>query len=58
MRFDLSGEERALPESLLPVSCGSMRVGNRKVMSAVLYVPRTGTLWQDLRERHGVILAH
>src|SRR5882757_11095678 len=53
MRFDLSDEEWALLESLMPKSRKSARVDDRKIMNAIFYVLRTGMPWRDLPERYG-----
>ena len=53
MRFDLSDEEWALLDPLLPKSRKSGRVDDRKVMNAIFYVLRTGMPWRDLPERYG-----
>ena len=42
MRFDLSDEEWALLEPLLPKSRKSVRVDDRKIVNAIFYVLRTG----------------
>jgi transposase len=48
MRFDLSDEEWALLEPLLPKSRKSARVDDRKIVNAIFYVLRTGMPWRDL----------
>src|SRR3972149_8920279 len=53
MRFDLSDEEWALLEPLLPKSRKSARVDDRKIMNAIFYVLRTGMPWRDLPARYG-----
>src|SRR5208337_3493284 len=53
MRFDLSDEEWALLEPLLPKSRKSARADDRKIMNAIFYVLRTGMPWRDLPERYG-----
>ena len=53
MRFDLSDEEWALLEPLLPKARKSARVDDRKIMNAIFYVLRTGMPWRDLPERYG-----
>jgi len=53
MRFDLTDEEWALLEPLLPMQRKSARVDDRRVMSAIFYVLRTGIPWRDLPERYG-----
>src|SRR5689334_5330949 len=53
MRFDLSEEEWALLEPLMPGSRKSARAEDRKVMNAIFYVLRTGMPWRDLPERYG-----
>jgi transposase len=53
MRFDLSDEEWALLEPLLPKSRKSGRVDDRKIVNAIIYVLRTGMPWRDLPARYG-----
>src|SRR5260370_4001200 len=53
MRFDLTDEEWALLEPLMPKSRKSARVDDRKIMNAIFYVLRTGMPWRDLPERYG-----
>ena len=53
MRFDLSDEESALLEPLLPKSRKSARVHDRKIVNAIFYVLRTGMPWRDLPARYG-----
>ena len=53
MRFDLSDEDWALLEPLLPKSRKSARVDDRKIMNAIFYVLRTGMPWRDLPARYG-----
>jgi len=53
MRFDLSDDEWALLEPLLPKSRKSARVGDRKIVNAIFYVLRTGMPWRDLPARYG-----
>jgi transposase len=53
MRFDLSDDEWALLEPLLPKSRKSARVDDRKVVNAIFYVLRTGMPWRDLPARYG-----
>src|SRR6202795_2758337 len=53
MRFDLSDEEWARLEPLLPKSRKSARVADRKIMNAIFYVLRTGMPWRDLPARYG-----
>jgi transposase len=48
MRFDLSDEDWALLEPLLPKSRKSARVDDRKIVNAIFYVLRTGMPWRDL----------
>ena len=38
MRFDLSDDERALLEPLMPKSRSSARADDRKIMNAIFYV--------------------
>src|SRR6202142_1591771 len=53
MRFDLSDEDWALLEPLLPKSRKSARVDDRKIVNAIFYVLRTGMPWRDLPARYG-----
>ena len=53
MRFDLSDEEWALLEPLMPKSQKSARADDRRIMNAIFYVLRTGMPWRDLEERYG-----
>ena len=53
MRFDLSDDEWALLEPLLPKSRKSARVDDRKIVNAIFYVLRTGMPWRDLPARYG-----
>jgi transposase len=53
MRFDVSDEEWAVLEPLMPASRKSARVDDRKVMNAIFFVLRTGIPWRDLPERYG-----
>jgi transposase len=53
MRFDLTDEEWALLEPLMPQSRKSARVDDRRIMNAIFYVLRTGMPWRDLPERYG-----
>ena len=53
MRFDLSDDEWALLEPLMPKSRKSTRADDRKIMNAIFYVLRTGMPWRDLPERYG-----
>ena len=53
MRFDLSDDEWALLEPLMPKSRMSTRADDRKIMNAIFYVLRTGMPWRDLPERYG-----
>ena len=53
MRFELTDEEWALLEPLMPKSRKSARVDDRKIMNAIFYVLRTGMPWRDLPERYG-----
>src|SRR5271169_3541270 len=53
MRFDLSDEEWALLEPLLPKSRKSARVDDRKIVNAIFYVLRTGMRWRALPGRYG-----
>ena len=58
MRFDLSDEDWALLEPLLPKSRKSARVDDRKIMNAIFYVLRTGMPWRDLPARYGPYCTH
>ncbi len=53
MRFDLSDEDWALLEPLLPKGRKSARVDDRKIVNAIFYVLRTGMPWRDLPARYG-----
>ena len=53
MRFDLSDDEWAVLEPLMPKSRMSSRADDRKIMNAIFYVLRTGMPWRDLPERYG-----
>jgi transposase len=53
MRFDLSDEEWAILEPLIPGARRSRRVDDRRIMNAVFFVLRTGIPWRDLPERYG-----
>src|SRR5450631_1111968 len=53
MRFDLSDEDWAVLEPLLPKSRKRARVDDRKIMNAIFYVLRTGMPWRDLPARYG-----
>src|SRR5579863_7808046 len=53
MRFDLSDDEWALLEPLMPKSRMCARADDRKIMNAIFYVLRTGMPWRDLPERYG-----
>lgn len=54
MRFDLSDEEWAVIEPLLPKGGrGPKRVGDRRVLNGIFYILRTGAPWRDLPERYG-----
>jgi transposase len=53
MRFDLSDEEWALLEPLMPQARKSAREDDRRVMNGIFYILRTGAPWRDLPERYG-----
>jgi transposase len=53
MRFDLSDDEWALLEPLMPGNRKSGRADDRKIMNTIFYVLRTGMPWRDLPERYG-----
>jgi len=53
MRFDLTDEEWALLEPLMPTSRKSARADDRRIMNGIFYVLRTGMPWRDLPERYG-----
>ena len=53
MRFDLTDDEWALLEPLLPARRKSARVDDRRILNAIFYVLRTGMPWRDLPERYG-----
>lgn len=47
MRFDLSDDDWALRESLMPKSRKSARADDRRIMNAIFYVLRTGMTVHD-----------
>ena len=51
MRFDLSDDEWAFLEPLMPKSRMSARVDDRRIMNAIFYVLRIGMPWRALPER-------
>ncbi len=54
MRFDLSDEEWAVIEPLLPTGVrGPKRVDDRRVLNGIFYILRTGAPWRDLPMRYG-----
>ena len=53
MRFDLTDEEWAVLEPLLPTQRKSARVDDRRIMNAIFYILRTGMPWRDLPEQYG-----
>ncbi|VAV88505.1 Mobile element protein [hydrothermal vent metagenome] len=54
MRFDLSDEEWAIIEPLLPLKKrGPKRVCDRRVLNGIFYILRTGAPWRDLPQRYG-----
>src|SRR5882724_9959383 len=53
MRFDLSDEEWAILEPLIPTARRSRRVDDRRIMNGIFFVLRTGIPWRDLPERYG-----
>lgn len=54
MRFDLTDQEWAVIEPLLPPTRqGGERCDDRRVISGVFYVLRTGMPWDDLPDRYG-----
>src|ERR1019366_1246531 len=53
MRFDLSDEEWALLEPLMPQARKSARADDRRIINAIFYVLRTGMPWRDLPEWYG-----
>ena len=48
MRFDLSDEEWAILEPLIPAARRSRRVNDRRVMNGIFFVLRTGCQWKAL----------
>ncbi|MCH8347223.1 MAG: transposase [Proteobacteria bacterium] len=53
MRFDLSDDERAIIQSLLPANRkGPRRVDDRRVLNGIFYILHTGAPWRDLPERY------
>ena len=57
MRFDLSDEEWAVLEPLMPTARKTARADDRTIMNAIFYVLRTGMPWRDLPERYGPYMA-
>ena len=55
-RSDLSDEEWALLEPLVPKNRESTSADDRRVMDAIFFVLRTDTPWQDLPKRYGPYL--
>ena len=53
MRFDLSDEEWAILEPLMPGARRSRRVDDRRIINGIFFVLRTGIPWRDLPERYG-----
>lgn len=54
MRFDLTDKEWAVIEPLLPPTRqGGERSDDRRVLSGIFFVLRTGIPWDDLPERYG-----
>src|SRR5471032_2738162 len=53
MRFDLSDDEWALLEPLMPEARKSGRCDDRRIMNAIFYVLRTGMPWRYLPDRYG-----
>ena len=53
MRFDLSDEEWAVLEPLMPALRKKAREDDRRIMNGIFYVLRTGMPWRDLPERYG-----
>ncbi len=54
MRFDLSDEEWAVIEPLLPTGGrGPKRADDRRVLNGIFYILRTGAAWRDLPGRYG-----
>lgn len=54
MRFDLSDEEWAAIEPLLPLAKhGPARIDDRRILNGIFYILRTGAPWRDLPERYG-----
>ncbi len=54
MRFDLSDEEWAVIEPLLPTGGrGPKRTDDRRILNGIFYILRTGAPWRDLPGRYG-----
>ena len=53
MRFDLSDEEWAMLEPLLPTARRCRRIDDRTILNAIFFVLRTGIPWRDLPDRYG-----
>src|SRR4029453_75778 len=47
MRFDLTDEEWAILEPLIPAARRSRRVDDRRIMNGVFFLLRTGIPWRD-----------
>jgi len=53
-RYDLSEVEWRIVEPLLPpVGKGARREDDRRIVSGIFYVLRTGSPWRDLPDRYG-----
>jgi transposase len=53
MHYDLSDEEWMLLEPILPRRRKKARIDDRKIVSAIFYVLRTGTPWRELPQHYG-----
>ena len=51
--MQLSEEQFALIEPLLPVQRGNVRLGNLQVLNGILHIAVNGCTWRALPERYG-----
>ena len=53
MRFDLSDDDWAILEPLVPTARRCRRIDDRTILNAIFFVLRTGIPWRDLPDRYG-----
>ena len=53
MRMELTEAQYQRIDSFLPVQRGNVRISNRQVLNAILYVTEHGCKWRGLPERFG-----